>query len=352
MSLTDIRLQNYRSYSDSSFELSPEVNIVVGPNAAGKSNLVESLLLVLSAQAYRGKKDLIKNNKSWARIDAHTDKNELRTLKITEENSKPEHIYEIDKRIYKRLPFSQKQPVVLFEPNNLFLLQDDPSARRAYFDQLISQNVSEHTSVLLKYKRALAQRNTLLKNNPDDASQLFVWSLRLSELADKIVSGRLRIIEEINKQISQTYSEIARKKYTLRIDYKSSVPTGGNYSAQLLKKLETSTFEDKMKGFTSHGPHRDDFLVFLNENPASGYASRGEIRTIILTLKIIQLRLLEQTTNKKPLFLLDDVFSELDGSRRKSLTNYIQNYQSVITTTDADIVQKSFSQKTQIIALA
>lgn len=352
MSLTDIRLQNYRSYADSSFELSPGVNIVVGPNAVGKSNLIESLLLILNTQAYRGKNELIKNNKNWARIDAHTNKNELRTLKITKEQQKPAHLYEIDGRAYKRLPFAQITPGVLFEPNNLFLLHDDPSSRRAYFDQFIAQNRSEYAPLLLKYKRALAQRNTLLKTNPENENQLFVWSLRLSELAGKIVHGRLEMVAKINSKISEAYSKIAHKKNLLRIEYKSNMPVDDNYSANLLKKLETGIVEDKLRGFTAYGPHRDDFLVFLNGQLAANYASRGEVRTIILSLKIIQLNLLEGSTGKKPLFLLDDVFSELDGSRRRTLTNYIENYQAVITTTDADIVLKSFSQNCQIIPLA
>lgn len=351
MALTDIRLQNYRSYTDSSFELSPNVNIVVGPNAVGKSNLIESLLLVLNSQAYRGKTELIRNGKSWARIDTHTDNSELRTLKIKKEGIKTEHIYEIDKRPFRRLPFNQRSPAVLFEPNNLFLLQDDPSGRRDYFDRLIKQNIKEYSSLLLKYKRALAQRNSLLKNKPDDDNQLFIWSLRLSEIAGKIVAGRFEAIDKINQKTNEIYSEVAHKKSSMKLEYKSAVNTGSNYSANLLKKLETSLAVDKLKGYTTYGPHRDDFIVFLNSQLAADYASRGEVRTIILTLKIIQLMLLEESTGKKPLFLLDDVFSELDGSRRKALTNYLKNYQAVITTTDADIVMKSFSQKAQIIAL-
>lgn len=352
MALTDIRLQNYRSYIEGSFELSPGVNIVVGPNATGKSNLIESLLLTLSAQAYRGKDELVNNTKEWARVDIHTDKNELRTLKIKKTQGKDEHIYEIDKRVYKRLPFTQRSPAVLFEPNNLFLLHDDPSGRRTYFDQLISQNIKEHASLLLKYKRTLAQRNTLLKTRPDDENQLFVWSLRLSELASKVIKARQEVLEEINRKISETYSKIANKKSSIKLEYKSGVSIKGDYSANLLKKLEQTITEDRLRGFTTSGPHRDDFMVYLNDKLAAHNASRGEVRTIILTLKIIQLELLEESSGKKPLFLLDDVFSELDGSRRKSLTNYLEKYQTIITTTDADIILKSFSQKTQIIPLS
>ena len=158
-------------------------------------------------------------------------------------------------------------------------------------------------------------------------------------------------VEKLNQKISETYSKIAHKKSALRIEYRSSVPTDGGYSEKLLKRLENNIHEDRQRGFTGQGPHRDDYLVLLNGNVAADYASRGEVRTIILALKVIQLELLEESAGKKPLFLLDDVFSELDGSRRKALTNYLEKYQAVITTTDADIILKSFSQKAQIIAL-
>jgi DNA replication and repair protein RecF len=190
-----------------------------------------------------------------------------------------------------------------------------------------------------------------LKTNPNDTGQLFVWSLRLSELADKIVKLRLETLEKINQKTSETYSKIAHKKSSLSLEYKTSVKADSNYSANLLKKLESNINEDRQRGFTVFGPHRDDFLVFLDGQQAANFASRGEVRTIILALKIIQLSLLEESTGKRPLFLLDDVFSELDGARRRALTNYLKDYQAVITTTDADIIMKSFSQKAQIIAL-
>lgn len=351
MTLTDIRLQNYRSYTDSSFELSEGVNIIVGPNAAGKSNLIEALMLVSNGVAYRRKKDLINTGSEWARIDVHNNQNEVRTLKLTQNTQPPARTYEISSKEYKRLPFTEKNPVVLFEPNNLFLLQGEPSDRREYIDGLLAQTSPTYSSYLSRFKRTLAQRNNLLKHRPGDKDQLFVWSLRFSELATKIIEERIKLVDKINQQTSSVYSQIAGKKQSVKLVYKNSVEFNSDYSAQLLKKLEKSRQEDIARGFTSYGPHRDDVLFELNKKAASNQASRGEIRTILLALKTIEINLLQEATGKTPLLLLDDVFSELDGARRKALTSHISGIQSVITTTDADVVIKNFAQDYQIIPL-
>lgn len=325
---------------------------MVGPNATGKSNLIEALLLVANGVRYRGKNGLIKHGSSWARIDVHTAKNSSRTVKIISDNNQtntPEYV--IDNKGYKRLPYTQKQPTVMFEPNNLLLLHGEPQNRREYIDNLSSQTTSGFNSELLKYKRTLAQRNALLKSRNIDNTQLFVWNIRLSEIAETIIKQRLSTIGLINKRLSGTYSSISNKKSELKLIYKTPLKTD-NYSASLLNKLEKNIETDKERGFTTSGPHREDFEVFYNKEPVSVVASRGETRTLLLALKIIELEVLEEKTDNPPLLLLDDVFSELDGTRRKALTKFLDKYQTIITTTDADIILKNFSQNCQIIPLA
>lgn len=352
MVFTDIRLQNYRSYKNSSFELSGGVTIVVGPNAAGKSNLIEALLLIANSTAYRGKTGLINNESDWARIDVHTDSNLSRSVKIKKEPGKetPFAEFVINEKNYKRLPYPQKQPAVLFEPNNLMLLHGEPQTRREYIDTIASGLNEGFANTLSRYRRAVAQRNALLKSEKIDKNQVFVWSVRVAELAENIVRQRLTTLELINEQLSETYSKISNKKSKLEARYITSLSVG-NYSANLLKKLETDFELDRARGFTGSGPHREDFAVSLNKEAVSTTASRGEVRTLLLALKIIELELYEKTTNNRPLLLLDDVFSELDGSRRKALTKFLKKYQTIITTTDADIILKNFSQNCQIIPL-
>ncbi len=352
MVFTDIRLQNYRSYKESSFELEGGVTIVVGPNGAGKSNLIEALLLTANNISYRGRDNIIRHGSSWARVDVHTKDNTTRTLKITsdQEKDKQQTEFVIDEKSYTRLPSGQKQPAVLFEPNNLMLLHGEPQNRREYLDNLSNQINDTYNTALIRYKRALAQRNALLKNPHLDNSQLFVWNIRLSELAGTIVKQRMETIGLINAKLSQTYSKISGKNTELKAAYKTSLDTR-NYSAALLKKLEAQIELDRARGFTGAGPHREDFFITLNKTPIELAASRGETRTLLLALKIIELEILEEKTGKKPLLLLDDVFSELDGSRRKALTRFLKKYQTIITTTDADVVLKNFSQNCQTIIL-
>lgn len=350
MTFTDIRLQNFRSYGDSSFELGPGVTIVVGPNAAGKTNLIEALLITATGRSYRTDENLICDDKEWARIDVHTSENEVRSVKLQKELSKTNKEFIVEEKTYKRLPQSKKQPVVLFEPNDLMLLHGDPSGRRKYMDTVIGQMSDTYTANNNKYKRALAQRNALLKKLDRPDQQLFVWDVRLSEIGGQIVAERQAFINDANEQLAEIYSLIAQNKTDLKARYESKISTK-NYANEMMKKLTQTSELDVARGFTGTGPHRDDLGFVFGDKHASSQASRGETRSLILALKTIELRLLEKQKGLKPLLLLDDVFSELDGLRRKALTNYLQDYQTVITTTDADVVLKNFSKKCLIIAL-
>lgn len=351
MLFTDIRLQNFRSYSDASFELGEKVTIIVGPNAAGKTNLLEAVKLISSGKTYRPSENLIKTGNEWARIDIHSNDNSLRTVKLVSSEPGDKKEFEIDKKIYKILPFPQKQPVVLFEPNHLFLLHGEPQNRRNYLDDSLETLEVGYAKLRSDYRRIIVQRNSLLKRNTGDTSLIFAWNVRLIEAASQIVAKRLELVDKINEKLSETYSKIAGQKSQAKLEYKSSI-IGKNYSAQLLNKLENDIKKDLTRGFTGHGPHRDDFVCWLGDRVAHATGSRGEVRTIILSLKIIELQRIEDILERKPILLLDDVFSELDGARRKALVSFLKNHQTIITTTDADIVTKNFSQKCHIIPLS
>jgi DNA replication and repair protein RecF len=351
MVFTDIRLQNFRSYDDSSYELSAGVTIVIGPNAAGKTNLLESLMVAATGKTYRLKDNLVKNNKDWARIDVHSNENQLRTIKITKKTPNTTQEFEIDDKKFKRLPFSLKKPTVLFEPNHLFLLQGDPHGRRNYLDDLIEQLTPGYEKTRAEFKRVLGQRNKLLKQSKKDKNLVFALNVRFSQTAEKMVTDRLKLAEKLNINLEKIYRNIAGGKDNINLKYNSSINLN-NYMDDLLKKLENNFEKDEARGFTGSGPHRDDITVEINNEAFAATGSRGETRTLLLGLKILELQLLEEELGQKPLLLLDDVFSELDGARRKALVNFLKNQQTIITTTDADIVTKSFSQKCQIIPLS
>ncbi len=350
MVLTDIRLQNFRSYKDSSFELGEGVNIVVGPNTAGKTNLLEALMVACVGKSFRVRdSELISTGAPWARVDIHNSKNQQRTLKLTKDEPRVSKTFEIDGKIYRRLSAGLGHPVVLFEPNHLFLFHDEPKKRREFIDNLLSQTDAEFQKTANSYKRIVSQRNSLLKQNRAK-QQIFVWNLKLAEAGNFIVARRLALLDTINKSISKTYSDLSAAKSSAKLEYKTNIPAQ-NYGSALLKNLEANFERDREQGFTGDGPHRDDITAYINSRAVAETASRGEIRTLMLALKIIETKILEEKTGGKPLLLLDDVFSELDGARRKALTDFLKNYQTVITTTDADVVIKNFSQNCQIIPL-
>jgi DNA replication and repair protein RecF len=349
--IANLRLQQYRSYDDASFEFEPGVNIIVGPNASGKTNLLEAVLVVARGSSYRvGDVDLIGFQKPWARLDAVMTDDTTRTVKLVT-GPRPSKSYDVHGKPLRRLTAQYQLPVVLFEPNHLSLLGGSPDGRRSYLDDLLEQTVSGYQLVRQQYARTLRQRNSLLKKGPRAAAQLFPWNVRLSELAGNIVRARTKLAERLNKELPELYTALSHSPAQVQLEYQSSFPAD-QYESMLLKKLEHDEQLDLARGYTGSGPHREDFTVTYNGREASETASRGEVRTAVLALKIMELRILESVTGVKPIILLDDVFSELDGMRRKLLTSYIEDYQAFITTTDADIVVAYFSDTSNVISIA
>ncbi len=350
--ISSIRLQNFRSYSDESFEFEEGVNIIVGPNGSGKTNLLEAILVISSGGSYRARDlELIQFGKPWARLDGQFEKHQ-RTLKLVLQGPALQKGYELDGKVFKRLSLDKTVPVVLFEPNHLQLVTRGPRRRRDYFDDILQRTMPGFKSLDGRYRRTLAQRNSLLKQGSARAAgQLFAWDVRLSQLGAQIVEARLRLIENINGSIPKVYSAIASQKSKVELAYQTPI-NSANYSSQLLSKLEASAEADFARGFTAYGPHREDIAIYLNGQPAGVTASRGEMRSLLLALKIFELKLLENVRGQKPIFLLDDVFSELDGARRKHLVEHLEGYQTIITTTDAEAVLEYFATgKHKLIAL-
>lgn len=350
--IQDIRLQHFRSYNDESFEIDPGVNIIVGPNASGKTNLLEAIMVNSLGDSYRVRDaELVQFNEPWARIDMSTDSG-TRTIKLVLEPSgivKKDFV--VQDQPLKRLVLNKTLPVVLFEPNHLQLLTGSPDLRREYIDNLLEQLVPGYPTTRRHYKRALAQRNRLLKLGREHAgSQLFAWNIRLSQLAGEIVAHRTNLITQLSEGIENLYQDLSHSSAKVTLTY-SSVCDLQQYSSDMLHKLEAHTDQDFARGFTAYGPHRDDIVVVLNNKLLQEAASRGETRTMLLALKIKEMKQIEEIRAQKPLLLLDDVFSELDGSRRRALTEVLSTYQTFITTTDADVVVEHFLGNCNVIPL-
>lgn len=352
MHYTSLQLKNFRSYKELSIELSSGINIVVGPNASGKTNLLEAVLMASQGSSFRSNdRAMIKQDEAWFKISATTNENHNRTVVVklgSDEKTNKE--FKIDNTAFKRMTRAKTVPVVLFEPEHLRMITGSPEKRRDYLDGILSQTEADYKSNVNRYKKALAQRNRLLKtDNRLTSDDMFVWDVQLSEYGAKINQSRHSLVGKINDLASKTYSSMSGKKTKVLVEYDPG-GIGSNYSSSLLKNLQQRFDTDRIRGFTTIGPHREDMRFHIDNKEASVSASRGETRSLVLMCKVIELDVIAGTYDKKPIILLDDVFSELDGARRRALTEYLKGHQTIITTTDADAIIKSFLDGYNVIA--
>lgn len=349
-----LTLHNFRSYRDYSVEFAPGVNIIVGPNGSGKTNLLEALYVLSHGSSFRANdRDMVAHGEQWFRLEgAYDDTQRVLTCQV-QAVGHIEKQFSLDAVKKARLTHAQRVPVVLFEPDHLRLLRESPSHRREYIDTLLVKISPDFTWVKHQFERVLLQRNNILKRRLPPAArddQLFVWDIKLAEFGEQIVARRRELLAEFAARMSDMYSTIARHNHTVRLTYESSVPDGSDYRTGLLKQLQQHAQRDSERGFTTVGPHRDDLLVELDGSPAAVAASRGEVRSLLLALKMIELGILHKKYDVPPLLLLDDVFSELDAARRQALAALAKDYQTLITTTDADAIIEHFLDRYKIIA--
>lgn len=329
--LKKIALQNFRSYDKREFVFSPTVTVITGKNGTGKTNLLEAIHTLYTGKSFRDSDEqLLRYTTDWWKITGVLGGVERELRYQPKQNSK--HLF-IDGADKGRFTYRQQLPVVLFEPEHLMLIHGSPSLRRVYLDNLLIQLVPTYRATLAKYERALLQRNNLLKrggplNTLRDA--IFVWDIALTEHGTALQKARRELVETLNVRLGDEYSALATKTHTVIMNYEQS---GEASVHELATHLSRSLEKDVLRGFTSVGPHRDDIEFFLDGKNAKTTASRGEVRTIVLALKYLELELLSENYSTPPLFLLDDVFSELDEERQAALITNTNSIQKIITTT-------------------
>ena len=306
--------------------------MIVGPNASGKTNLLEAVMVVCSGKSYRAPDgELINHAKTWARIDAETESG-TRSVKLTK-GPKTLKEFVLNNKTYKRLSLANQLPVVLFEPNHLLMLSGSPELRRNYVDAILDTIKPGYKKTRSDYLRTLKQRNYLLKSGRATKNNLFPWNVRLSHLGGLIAISRAELTDELNKNISNVYCSLSNKKEKISLNYKPAARLD-LYETDLLNKLESSLEQDRTRGFTTNGPHREDLEILINNKPTSYAASRGETRTITIALKTLESEMIKKQLDRSPVILLDDVFSELDERRTRQLAVFLTGHQSIITATD------------------
>ena len=330
MVIRSLSVENLRSHRKFSRVLSRTVTVITGPNGSGKTTLIEAILMALGGHSFKGTdSELLQSDAEWWRIDLKLD-DQLRTVKYQPAIPKKKQ-FVIDDKTNLRLPASSRYPTVLFEPEDLRLLHGSPSRRRQFIDRFAAQLVPDYGRVLRRYERALLQRNKLLKRQAS-AEELFAWNISLAKYGAQIIDIRVRLIERLNAGLQPTYDTIAQTKDAVSLHYSHTVID--HTEQKLLTELESRMERDQLLGFTSIGPHRHDVLFRFNDAPAIGSASRGEVRTIILALKFLEVDIVQEVTGLQPVVLLDDVLSELDDKRQSHLATKFQDHQIIMTSTN------------------
>jgi len=327
-----LAVQNVRSHGQYEVTLDKGVTVITGPNGSGKTTLLESIYLALQGTSFKGNdSDMLRNDGPWWKIDLLLDEQDKRTVKFDPSKTTARKQFVIDGKTTARLAPKNKYPVVLFEPEDLRLLNGSPARRRQFIDRFISQLNPLYGVSLRKYERALRQRNNLLKRFNTSSDELFAWNITLADHGAYIIEQRIAFVEKINSQLNDAYDDIADTHDEVSVHYSHTFV--GDIKQKLLNELESHIERDRMLGNTSVGPHRHDVMFEFNHSPALSIASRGEVRTIVLALKFLEVDIIEQLSGLKPLILLDDVFSELDLERQKALSDKTREHQIVMTST-------------------
>lgn len=330
--ISRVAIQNIRSHDRFTIDLVPGVTVITGPNGSGKTTILESIYVALQGSSFKGSDgDMLRATAPWWKIDILIDNQDKRTVKFDPSKVSSRKQFVVDTKTSARLAPKNKYPIVLFEPEDLRLLNGSPARRRQFIDRFISQLNPLYGVSLRKYERALRQRNNLLKRFQTSPDELFAWDITLAEHGAYIIEQRIAFIEKINSQLDDAYHVIAESKDEVAVHYSHTFV--GDIKQKLLAELQTHIDRDKMLGNTSVGPHRHDVLFELNHSPATSNASRGEVRTIVLALKFLEVDIIEQLSGLKPIILLDDVFSELDLERQKALSDRTREHQIVMTST-------------------
>lgn len=333
MDITKLQVQHLRSHESISFAITARVTVITGRNGSGKTTLLEALHIGLRGTSFRGSDgDILQHDNSWWRIDLGTSDGP-RTVAFDSSKETARKKVLIDDRQFGRMPASKKVPVILFEPDDLRLLAGSPARRREFIDAFIAQIDPLYSATLRKYDRALKQRNALLKSQTTSRDDVFVWDMALAEYGAKIINRRVATLERIHQSVQDTYRSIAGTNDVVAMHYSHTLI--GEVQQKLVNELHTNFERDKMLGFTSVGPHRHDVVVEFNSQPAAQVASRGEVRSIVLALKFIEVDIATEATGVSPIVLLDDVFAELDETRQQRLAEKCRNNQMFITSTNA-----------------
>ena len=334
MWINNIKLNNFRNYNNKEIKLHENINVFFGENAQGKTNIIESIFLCSIGKSFRTnkEKELIKFNEEKTSVEINYEKSD-RTGKIKIEIGDKKQVYLNGIKIKKLSELLGNINVVIFTPDDINILKGGPQNRRKFLDIMISQLRPNYMHILSLYNKTLEQRNNYLiqiKTEKKDENLLEIWDEKLIDYGIKIYEYRKEFLEKIKNKIKNIHQGITNGKEEIEIEYISDAVTRQNF----LNELKSRRKFDIIKGYTTKGIHRDDFIIYINKKEVGTFGSQGQNRTAMLSLKLSELQVIYDDIGEYPILLLDDFMSELDSKRRESFLNNIKDIQVIITCTE------------------
>lgn len=349
MQILNLKLLNFRNYEKLDIEFDPSMNIIIGKNGMGKTNIVEAIYVLALTKSFRCSDNvLIKSNEDTMRISADVRSTFIDNYKLV--LSKDEKRVSINKTRVKRLSdYVSNINVILFSVDDLKLIKDTPSTRRKMINIELSQINNEYLNLVNTYNKLIKQRNsylkTLLFNNYASREYLEIMTEKVIEVGLKIYEYRKAFFDNINPMVSKIYESITGCG-DIRVEYISDF----KYDLSKIKE-KFKYYEEKDINFskTHFGVHHDDFIFIKDGNVLKDYGSEGEQKNAIIALKFAELEYFFQTKKEKPILILDDLFSELDTEKINNILRFIpDDIQTFITTTELNKVKKSLVNKSKI----
>ncbi|NLZ47657.1 MAG: DNA replication/repair protein RecF [Clostridiales bacterium] len=346
-----LQLLNYRNYKKLFLELNENVNIFIGDNAQGKTNILESIYYCSFGRSHRTNRDkeVIKWNENEAYIKLYIDREPIDKkieIKILKEGKKAININSI--KIRKISELMGVCNVVMFSPEDLKIVKESPGHRRRFLNMELCQLDRKYYYNLVQYNKVLMERNTILKGKQVDQSILDIYDDQLATFGEYVIKRRMWYISQLNNYGKSIHKEITSNKEDVEFGYLCQLKSFDNIKMDLLELLKKNRASDIYKNSTSIGPHRDDFYISINGIDTRNFGSQGQQRTSVLTIKFASLKIIKEVTGEHPILLLDDVLSELDFKRQKYVLNSISDVQTIITCTGIEDIKLYINDKASI----
>lgn len=337
-------LLNFRNYEKANLQLSEGTNIFIGPNGQGKTNLLEGIYYLLNGRSYRAQREseLIRWGENFFQLYGEFSLKDRKIHIESHYQNKHKSIKVNGVSIQKLSEYIGTINAVSFSPDDLNLVKGGPVERRKFIDIHLAQIRPGFVSLLNSYNKVLQQKNSLLKSSiltKEKRLQLPLWNEQMISFGTKIILNRLAFVERLNQVTEIIYKNISSGKERIGMFYYSLGKNDGNKAIELFPQLLENKMDEEIdRQMLLVGPHRDDLMIDLNEKPARLFASQGQQRSIVLSLKLAELQLIQTERKEYPLLLLDDVLSELDQLRRHYLIDFISSakIQTFLTMTNSE----------------